>query len=349
MSSLIIYGATGYVGRLVARLAVDRGLRPVLAGRDANRLAALGLDASVRTAALEQPHALDRLLADASVLLNAAGPFAVTQQPLLDACVRTGTPYLDLSGEAAEFLTVWRRDAELTAAGVMAMPGVGFGVVPTDAVAVHLARRLPTARRLELSFATVGRVSRGTLDTLTGGMADAGVQRRDGRLVPARAAAEHRWIGDGATRTRVVTNPWRADVVSAARSTGVADVATFFAAPAPIRLALRAAPAAPWLVTSPAARRVRAALLARLPDGPTPAQLDAGRTLVHGLVRDDAGTVAEAVLTGPDAYRYSAHTAVELLARTAAGDAPPGYRTPAEVHGPQIALTTPGTTLRDLR
>ncbi|MFI5835882.1 saccharopine dehydrogenase family protein [Micromonospora sp. NPDC051300] len=349
MSSLIIYGATGYVGRLVARLAVDRGLAPVLAGRDAGRLAALGLDTPVRAAALDRPDALDRLLDDATVLLNLAGPFHRTQRPLLDACVRTGTHYLDLSGEAAEFLTASERDPELRAAGVMAMPGVGFGVVPTDAVAVHLARRMPDARRLELSFVTTGQVSRGTLGTLTDGMAGTGVQRRAGRLVPARAAAEHRWIGDGSTRTRVVTNPWRADVVSAGRSTGVADIATFFAVPAPIRLALRVAPAAPWLVTSPAARRVRAALLARLPDGPTPAQLDEGRTLVHGLVRDEAGTVAEAVLTGPDAYRYSVHTAVELLARTAAGDAPPGYRTPADVHGPQIALSTPGTALRDLR
>ncbi|MFI7211481.1 saccharopine dehydrogenase family protein [Micromonospora maritima] len=349
MSTLIIYGATGYVGRLVARLAVDRGLRPVLAGRDQGRLAALGLDTPVHACALDDPAGLDRLLGDASVLLNLAGPFARTQRPLVDACLRTRTHYLDLSGEAAEFLSVRQRHADLAAAGVMAMPGVGFGVVPTDAMAVHLAHRLPGARRLELSFVTTGRVSRGTLATLTAGMACVGLQRRDGRLVPARAAAETRQVTDGTTRTRVVTNPWRADVVSAAESTNVPDVATFFAVPGPLRLALRAAPAVPWLVGSAVARRARAALLGRLPEGPTAAQLDAGRTLVHGLARDDAGTVVEAALTGPDAYRYSAHTAVELLARTAAGEAPPGFRTPAEVHGPAIALTTPGTALRDLR
>ncbi|MCI4066763.1 saccharopine dehydrogenase NADP-binding domain-containing protein [Micromonospora sp. R77] len=349
MNSLVIYGATGYVGRLVAQLAVRRGLRPVLAGRDLRRLAALRIDAPVRAASLADPAALDRLLVDASVLLNAAGPFAETQRPLLDACLRTGTHYLDLSGEAAEFLDVRGRDDELVRAGVMAMPGVGFGVVPTDAVAVHLAGRLPLARRLELSFVTSGQVSRGTLGTLLAGLGEPGVQRRDGRLVPVRAGAAQRGIPADGRTVRVVTNPWRADVVSAGQSTGIPDVSTFFAVPAPLRLALRVAPAAPWLLTSPAGRRLRAALLRRIPEGPTPAQLDAGRSLVHGLATDDAGTVVEAVLTGPDPYRYSAYTAVELLARTAAGTVRPGYRTPAQVHGPDVALTTPGTVLRDLR
>ncbi|MFC4149845.1 saccharopine dehydrogenase family protein [Micromonospora mangrovi] len=349
MDPLVIYGATGYAGRLVAQLAVQRGLRPVLAGRNPHRLAALGLDTPVHAASLDDPAALDRLLADAAVLVNAAGPFAATQRPLLDACVRTGTHYLDLAGEAAEFLDVQRRHDELVRAGVMAMPGVGFGVVPTDAVAVHLAGRLPSARRLELSFVTTGQVSQGTLGTLLAGLGDAGVQRRDGRLVPVRAGTAQRRIRPDGRPVRVVVNPWRADVVSAGRSTGIPDVSTFFAVPAPLRLALRVAPAAPWLLGSSAGRRVRAALLRRVPEGPTPAQLDAGSSLVHGLAVDAAGAVAEAVLRGPDPYRYSAYTAVELLARTAAGAARPGFRTPAEVHGPDVALTTPGTVLRDLR
>ncbi|MEV0001528.1 saccharopine dehydrogenase NADP-binding domain-containing protein [Micromonospora sp. NPDC050980] len=345
----VIYGATGYVGRLVARLAVERGLRPTLAGRHAGRLAALDLDAPRCVAELDDPAVLDRLLADADVLLNAAGPFGRTQRPLLDACVRTRTHYLDLSGEVDEFLTVRRRQGELERAGIMAMPGVGFGVAPSDAMAVHLAGRLPSARRLELSFVTSGQVSRGTLGTLLDGLATPGRQRVGGRLVPARAAAERRKITYGGVTTLVVTNPWRADVVSAGQSTDVPDVATFFAVPAPVRLAMGVAPAAARLVPAGPARRLRAALLRRVPEGPSPAQLDAGSSLVHGVAVDDAGTVAESVLLGPDPYRYSAHTAVELLARTAAGDAVPGYRTPAEVHGPAVALTTPGTALRDLR
>lgn len=351
MESIVIYGATGYIGGLTARTAAARGLRPVLAGRDPAGLRRIAdpLGLPFRVAALDDPAGLDALLADAAVLLNAAGPFARTQGALLDACLRTGTHYLDLSGEAAEFRAVLDRDAALRAAGVLGMPGAGFGVVPTDAVAVHLVRRLPSARRLELSFATRGAVSRGTLVTLLDGLADPGVQRRQGRLVPARAAQDRRRIRHDGTVTTVHTNPWRADVVSAGVSTGVPDVSTFTAFPAPLVLAMRAARRTPGLVTAAPARWLRAGLLRRLPDGPTPARLAAGSSVVHGVATDDAGGRVEALLTGPDPYAWTAHAAVELLVRTAAGGVGPGYRTPAGVYGPDLALTTPGTALRDLR
>jgi short subunit dehydrogenase-like uncharacterized protein len=387
VNEIVIYGATGYIGALTARIAVERGLRPVLAGRRPGPLAALrdglrdgrtredgrgealrdgprdGLDLPVRVARLDRPAELDALLGDASAVLNAAGPFGATQQPLLDACVRTRTHYLDLAGEYPEFLAVAARDEELVSAGVQAMPGAGFGVVPTDAVAVHLARRLPSATRLELSFVTAGGLSRGTLDTLLSGMPTLGAQRQQDRLVPTRAASERRRVPVGERSRRrseqrpeqrperqalVVTNPWRADVVSAATSTGVPTISTFLAVPAPIRLAMRLGPVWPWLFTGGPSRRLRAALLRRIPAGPTPGQLAAGASLVHGVALDDAGGRAEAVLTGPEPYLYTAHTAAELLTRTARGEVVPGYRTPAQVHGPEVALTAPGVTLRDL-
>jgi short subunit dehydrogenase-like uncharacterized protein len=346
MAPIVIYGATGYIGAATARIAAERGLHPVLAAR---RPPAGG--ATVRPVALTDPAALDALLGDAAVVLNAAGPFGTTQQPLLDACLRTGTHYLDLAGEYPELLAVAARDAELTGAGVMAMPGAGFGVVPTDAVAVHLARRLPSATRLELSFVTRGRVSRGTLGTLLAGLPTTGARRVDGRLVPVRAVAQRRRIRVDPRTSRgtlVVTNPWRADVVSAGASTGVATIDTFVGVPAPLRLAMRIGPRAPWLFTSRPSRRLQALLLRGLPAGPADEQLAAGSSVVHGLAVDDAGNRAEAVLTGPEPYLYTAHLAAELLARTAAGVSVPGFRTPAQVHGPDLALATPGTTLRDI-
>ncbi|MFF5174682.1 saccharopine dehydrogenase family protein [Micromonospora sp. NPDC000089] len=350
-TTIVIYGATGYIGRLCAREAVERGLHPLLAGRDRARLAAVGeaLSLPVRVAELDDPAGLDRLLDGAAVLLNAAGPFVTTQPPLLDACLRTGTHYLDLSGEAPEFLTAWGRDADCRAAGVMAMPGVGFGVVPTDAMAVHLARRLPGARRLELSFVTRGGLSRGTVGTLLAGLPTEGVQRRNGRLVPTRAGAERRRITHEGTTSTVVTNPWRADVVSAGLSTGIPDIATFFAAPPPVRALLRLGYPLRGLLTRGVSVRARDALLRRLPAGPTDAQLADGASLVHGVVTDDQGRRAEAVLEGPEPYLWTARTAAEVSARTAAGVTEPGYRTPAQVHGPQVALTGPDVRLRDVR
>lgn len=350
-NTIAIYGATGYIGELTARIAVEKGLEPVLIGRDETKVreVARRLDLPWRVASLDDPPALDEALRGISVVLNSAGPFGTTTGPLLDACIRTRTHYLDLSGEAADFEAVRGRHTELVEADVMAMPGGGFGVVPTDAVAVHLARALPGASSLELSFQTVGGVSRGTAATLVAGLPTEGWQRRSGALVPSRAAEQRRTIPDGSGGSvTVVTNPWRADVVSAAESTGISDISTFIAMPGPVAALARMAPTMPWLLTGRPARSALAALIRRLPPGPSDQQLASGRTVVHGKATAPDGSEAEAVLVGPEAYLFTAHAAAELLTRTAAGAAVPGYRTPAQVHGPEIALAVPGTSLRDL-
>ena len=89
------------------------------------------------------------MVTSATVPLNAAGPFAATSAPLIDACIATGTHYLDVTGEAdaIEVTTAWDDVAERR--GVMLMPAVGFNVVASDCLAVHVARRLPGTPPIE--------------------------------------------------------------------------------------------------------------------------------------------------------------------------------------------------------
>src|SRR5262249_62024739 len=96
--------------------------------------------------------ALDRGLAGVRVVLHCAGPFAHTSRPMVDACLRNRVAYLDITGEVPVFEACAARDAEARAAGVMLMPGGGFDVVPSDCLAVHLKRRLPTATELSLAI-----------------------------------------------------------------------------------------------------------------------------------------------------------------------------------------------------
>ena len=111
---LLIYGATGYTGSLVVKAALARGLRPILGGRNKARLEQLahahGLQ--YRAAPVTDAAALDRALTDIDVLLVAAGPFSETALPLLSACLRRRTHYLDLSGECAVIETVSSRGDE---------------------------------------------------------------------------------------------------------------------------------------------------------------------------------------------------------------------------------------------
>ena len=144
---LLIYGSTGYTGRLIVAEALARGLRPTLAGRnrDAVRAQAEGLGLEWRVATIDAPTSLASALAGASVVLHCAGPFAHTWRAMSDACLRTRAHYLDITGEIAVFEGLARRDAEAHEAGIMLLPGVGFDVVPSDCLAAHLARRLPNA------------------------------------------------------------------------------------------------------------------------------------------------------------------------------------------------------------
>ena len=98
--TLLLYGATGYTGRLIVTEALRRGLRPILGGRRAEPLAALAANTGLpyRVASLHVDEALDRALEGVCAVLHAAGPFADTALPMLNACLRTGVHYLDITG-----------------------------------------------------------------------------------------------------------------------------------------------------------------------------------------------------------------------------------------------------------
>ena len=138
--TFMIYGANGYTGELTARLAAARGLKPILAGRNAAAVTRLAteLDLPYRLFALDSPDIIAEAIADAAVVLHCAGPFWRTSKPMADACIRTRTHYLDITGEIEVFEALAARYDEAYAAGVMLLPGAGFDVVPSDCLAAHL-------------------------------------------------------------------------------------------------------------------------------------------------------------------------------------------------------------------
>src|SRR6187402_1304471 len=111
---------------------------------------------------------------------------------MVDACLAERVPYLDITGEIAVFEAAAARDAEAKAAGVVLLPGAGFDVVPSDCLAAHLKRRLPSATSLALAFQVLGGVSRGTATTAVENLARGGMVRRAGKLVAVPAAYKTR-------------------------------------------------------------------------------------------------------------------------------------------------------------
>jgi short subunit dehydrogenase-like uncharacterized protein len=349
MRTCLIYGANGYTGELIAREAAARGQRPILAGRGADPVSSLarrlGLDA--RAFPLDDPAALDAGLRDVAAVLHCAGPFSRTARPVADACLRNRVHYLDITGEIAVFERLAARDAEARAAGVMLLPGAGFDVVPTDCLAAHLKRRLPTATKLRLGFLAKGGFSRGTATTMAENLWRGGAVRRGGAIVPVPAGWRLRRIdfGDGRPRT-AMTIPW-GDVSTAYYSTGIPDIEVYVAAPAATRFAAWLSRYLTWpLASRPVQeylkRRIRAG-----PPGPSDEERRRGRTLVWGEVTDALGRRAVSRLAGPEGYTLTALTALALVERVLAGEAPPGFQTPSRAYGADFILGIPGVTRSD--
>ena len=347
----ILYGANGYTGELVAREAVKRGWRPILAGRSGQKLEPLAtqLGLEYRAFKLDDQAATDEGLRGVELVLNCAGPFATTSRLLAEACLRNHCHYLDIAGEADEFVAVAALDEAAQAAGVMLMPGVGFGVVPTDCLALHLKQRLPGTTHLRLAFKTVGGVSRGTLASVLPALHKGGVVREKGVLKPARPARQTSRLdfGDlGGLPSVVVTNPWRADLVSAAYTTGIENIETVSVFPAPLRVLMRLSNFEP-IGKSIASKGVQARLkklTESQPAGPEAAERAEGRAYIWGEATDtSSGKQVVSRLATADAYDTTVLTAlacVEKVLKEKVVQA--GFQTPAHLFGADFILGIEG-------
>ena len=198
-SQFLIYGANGYTGELITRFAVERGMSPILAGRNAIAVEALAKKHHLeyRVFGLNEKDRLDAALREVDMVLHCAGPFSLTSRPMVEACLRNKKHYTDITGEIAVFEGTAALDNRAKEAGVMLMPGVGFDVVPSDCLAKHLKDRLPTANRLSLAFYGMGRLSHGTQATMTMNVGRGGAIRKDGKITPVPAAWKTREIDFG--------------------------------------------------------------------------------------------------------------------------------------------------------
>jgi len=342
---MMIYGANGYTGALIARRAKARGVAAVLAGRSQVALAALAaeLDFPFRCFPLGGGDApeVDKALRGISAVLNCAGPFSATAVPLVDACLRARAHYLDITGEVGVLEGLSARHGEATAAGITVLPGAGFDVVPSDCLAAHVKRLLPSATHLVLAFQTSSRMSRGTALTAIEQAHAGGLVRRDGQLtwVPAGWRTRSIDFGDGPVKT--VSIPW-GDVATAYHTTGIGNIEVYVGVPLAVRAATRATRFLAPLLASEGVRKFLSARVRGGPSGPTAEQRARGRSLLWAEARDAAGAVACARLRAPEAYELTTWTALELAERAVRGELPRGFQTPARACGADFILTFPG-------
>lgn len=339
---LLIYGAYGYTGELIARQAVAEGRSPVLSGRNGAKVGALarelGLDA--RPFDLEGD-VIAGQLSDIDVVLHCAGPFVDTAPMMVDACIATGTHYLDITGEIEVFENVFARDVDARATGAVLCPGAGFDVVPTDCLTAALAEALPDATRLALAFDSRSGLSPGTARTSVDGLAGGGRIRRNGRIVQVPLAADVRDIDFGEGPKRAMTIPW-GDVATAYHSTRIPNVAVYMPmSPRRIKQVRRLNWVRPALGLAPVKRflKNRAGRI----QGPDEASRARHGTRVWGEVSNAAGAVCTGRLGVANGYDVTVHASLALAKRLAEETPAGGAYTPSMLAGARFVECLPGS------
>lgn len=345
--NLLIYGANGYTGELITRIAAERGLRPLIAGRRESEIRRLAdrYGLNFRVFSLDDSAALDAALQEVEAVLHCAGPFSITSRPMLEACLRNRRHYTDITGEITVFEHCASLDEQARDAGIMIMPGVGFDVVPSDCLALHLKERLIDATHLTLAFLGVGRLSHGTQATMIMNLGRGGAIRKDGRITPVPAAFKTRKINFGSFRKLAVTIPW-GDVSTAYYSTGIPNIEVYTVVPPNVlRLMKLSRYLGPLLAAAPVQRFLQSRIP---PGGPSDDERARGKSLLWGEVVNKAGERAESRLETPEGYTLTALTALNICEKILAGHHPPGFQTPAKAFGADLILEIEGVSREDL-
>jgi short subunit dehydrogenase-like uncharacterized protein len=328
MNRLMIYGAIGYTGRMAAAHARAAGLGLIGAGRDETRLAELGrtLGAEHRVFALDKDAVVGAALYDVAVLLNCAGPFQRTANPLMRGAIRAGAHYLDIAAELDSYNLAEAHDAEAQAAGVMLLPGSGGSVAMLGSLAGRAAERVGRPHTIRVALHVAGAMSRGSAISAAEHLAAECLERADGVLRAREPGTTRDFdFGSGPVPCFPVTLP---DLVTLWRMLQAPDIGTF------VHVSGSAFPTGD---------------LDALPDGPSAAERDANRYQAAVEVTGAGGETVQAILDTVNGYSFTPLAAVEAARRVLTGETRPGFQTPAGLFGNGFAETIADTTIQILQ
>lgn len=341
----LLYGATGYTGELIAREAVRRGMRPILAGRSRAKLERLAHELQCPSVSYElHDHtALLRSLENVRAVLHCAGPFSQTARSMMQACLASHVHYADITGEIEVFELAHSVHAKAERADIVLCPGAGFDVVPTDCLALKLKNAMPDATHLALGFQSRSGLSKGTAKTALESLGEGSRLRRDGRIVEEPWAARTRQIDfDQGTRSAVGI-PW-GDVSTAYYSTGIPNIEVFTATSASALRRMQRMERWRGLLRRSWLQALLKYGIERRLQPPSAAQRDNNSSYLWGEVRNAAGHVLSATQTTMNGYAFTVHSSLAILTWLLDAHDVRGFITPSMALGADFVATLPGSS-----
>lgn len=331
---IIVFGATGYTGRLVSEQLVARGQQPLLAARDRGRVEAmaaeLGLESAV--ADVSRPASVAELVEAGDVLVTTVGPFARWGGAALDGAIGAGAHYIDSTGEPAFIRRVFEREgARAKEAGSGLLTAFGYDWVPGNlagALALRDAGEAATAVRV--GYFQRGEVgpsgmSGGTKASAAGAFLEPGFRWHGGRLVTEPGAARVQGF-ELSGRSLPALSAGGSEAFALPRvHSGLQDVDVYLGgfggASRAISIAsLGVAGATRVPGVKPALQRAFARMIKGSTGGPSAEERERSGSEVIAEALDPAGRVlAEARLSGVDAYGFTGAIVAWAAERAAAG------------------------------
>ena len=342
--SWLLYGATGYTGKIIARAAKAQGLEPILAGRNEKALAELAAELGLkfRVFGLSDYAACDKGLSGVKLALNCAGPFDHTGAPLASACIRNSVHYLDIAGEVNPIRSIQRLHERALEERIMLLCGVGFGCMPSEALLAYIKEKRPGVVSAQLAIAVDGGISKGTLESLEQSLKLPGYTLDRGQLIAAKPGADKLLVDFGiAKKRKCATNPWRGDIFTGFIGLGYKHIESYSEFP--------------WYVfnlfkkpeiTEGAGLLGKLYLFAKkhLPAGPSAAKRAQSKSYIWAEGVDEDGRKAGGVICCPDAYTLTAECAIFAVLQVLSGRLAPGFMTCGKLFG-----TEPLTAIKSLK
>ena len=239
-SDVLLLGAAGNSGRLIAAELAARGLSVRLAGRRrgpledlARALAADGATTDVRTVDVSDAASLAGAIAGVGVVLSTIGPFARQAASVIDACLAAGVPYVDIANEWPAVRGLLDRDEQARAHAVTLVTGAGFGPAATETLVLRLAGRMGVVPDLVrvAAAAQVARQSDGVRQTIEESLSDGvAITYRDDQVVREALGRGATVLTFGGAERQMLPGPV-GDLETARLASGAANVVAYIANP----------------------------------------------------------------------------------------------------------------------
>ena len=309
---LLIYGATGFTGTLVAREAARRGLDFEIAGRSEDKLAALSAELNVayHVFSVDDMDGWKKSLEGKTALLNIAGPFSETAEQAMEAAIKFKIHYFDITAEVDIYRLAESKDAAAKAAGIMLMSGSGL-FTTYDPLVVHTANRVKNPVALRVAFRYSGGFTPGSIAS-SANIINAGLLvRKNGeikKLSEAQSAAFD--LANGPEDFSLMP---LGGVILSFKSTGISDIEEYF------KMAVSAQEGA-----------------MKFEEGDLKAEKTAERSKILVEITGEDGTIVRSMADMPDGYMPTATSAVEVVSRALNGSYKIGFQSPGSAYGAEL-------------